>query len=300
MAKYNENIHITNYINSLDGDNMSRHTLTSYRSDLRFYEKWVISQGLNITEITLQHLNSYKTYAKYNKKPNGEPYAEATLARRATSIREFYAYLKKNKIITENPAVDMTIPAIEKNRRPIYMTKDESIKLLLATQGEFHQIRDNAILTLVLTVGLRVSELVNINKKDIKENTLSIKGKGNKNRYIHLNNLCLTAINNHIQNSRYNSGDALFVSQQGNRMSVQTVQLLVRKYVNKAKLNPEITPHKLRHTAATLMMATGKIDITTIQNILGHESIVTTQKYTHVLDEQLQNAGEVMENVLAI
>ena len=296
--EYIEHKEITNYINSLDGDNKSINTLTNYRVDLKAYERWAIEQGIDILNVNLQILNAYKVFLKHLVMSNGKGYAERTLAKKTTTVREFYSYLKRNGVINDNPAEYLTVPSIISNERPIYISLEESLRLIKSTHGEFHEIRDKAILTILLTVGLRVSELVDINKEDIKDKTLTVHGKGNKVRYIYLNELCMAVIGKQIKYNQYMCGDALFVSQHGNRMSTQTVQLLVKKYVKIAKIKQNISPHKLRHTAATLMMATGKIDIRTIQEILGHSSIATTQKYTHVLDEQLQKASRIMEDLL--
>jgi len=179
---------------------------------------------------------------------------------------------------------------------------DESKKLLDVAHDEDNRnnIRDYAIITLFLNCGMRLSELVNINIKDINfsDCKLNVIGKGNKERTIYLNKACMKAIDEYMQIRpkeaiRVNSKDALFLSERRERISNRTVQAIVKKELLKAGLDTnKYSVHKLRHTAATLMYQYGNVDIRALQELLGHESISTTEIYTHVDNSQVRNAVE--------
>lgn len=154
--------------------------------------------------------------------------------------------------------------------------------------------RDYAIITLFLNCGLRLSELVNIDINKIKEDTLTVIGKGNKERTVYLNDACIRAIENYMRvrpNDSAIDKEALFLSSRNTRINKRTVELMVKKYLKNASIvDGKYTPHKLRHTAATLMYKYGNVDIRALQQILGHESVSTTQIYTHIDDEKLRQA----------
>ena len=188
---------------------------------------------------------------------------------------------------------------------PKYLTLDESKKLLDVTCSDEDEnenaLRDYAIITLFLNCGMRLSELVGINIKDItfSECKLNVIGKGNKERTIYLNNACMSAIKDYLDNARpregikYNSKDALFLSKRRERISNRTVQYVVKRELQKAGLDTtKYSVHKLRHTAATLMYQYGNTDIRALQELLGHKSISTTEIYTHVDNSQVRSAVE--------
>ncbi len=175
-------------------------------------------------------------------------------------------------------------------------------------KGSFdYTARDYAIITFFLNCGMRLSELVGINHSSIKDNALTIMGKGGKERTIYLNQACLDALskyNDHISKLKSENHfiakdkDALFLSGRRTRISKNTVQYIVKKYIREAGLDPNrYSTHKLRHTAATLMYKYGNVDIRTLQKLLGHASISTTEIYTHLDNKQLKDA--VNSNPLA-
>lgn len=186
------------------------------------------------------------------------------------------------------------MPKIEK-RLPIYLTLEES-KLLLKTVSESkikdkYKTRDYAIVVLFLNCGMRLSELSGLNIKDVNnDNTLRVTGKGNKERTIYLNNACVNALKNYLNYRNDTDNKALFLSNRNTRLSNRQIQRMVEKYINASGLDSEkYTVHKLRHTAASLMYQYGDADIRSLQEILGHESVTTTQIYTHINDKQLKN-----------
>ena len=229
----------------------------------------------------------------------------ATRARKLSTIRIFFAYLtQKTNILEINPAQNIETPKKEK-RMPKYLSLEDSKKLLSVAMDENdeNKERDYAIITIFLNCGLRLSELVGINIKDIdfSEYKLNVIGKGNKERTIYLNKACVNAIQEYlkvrptvnVKNDEKKSQDALFLSRRLERISRRTVQYIVNRELLKAGLDTsKYSTHKLRHTAATLMYQYGKVDIRALQELLGHESISTTEIYTHVNNEQVRNAVE--------
>lgn len=253
-----------------------------------------------IEKIKLDDIHAFLSYLAIDLKSK-----PATRARKVSTIRIFFNYLsQKAGLIENNPAQNLETPKLEK-RIPKYLTLDESKQLLETTYSKDYEnentLRDYAIITLFLNCGMRLSELVGINIKDItfSECKLNVIGKGNKERVIYLNKACMSAITDYIDNGRpkqgikYDSKDALFLSKRRERISNRTVQYIVKKELQKAGLDTtKYSVHKLRHTAATLMYQYGKTDIRALQELLGHKSISTTEIYTHVDNSQVRSAVE--------
>ena len=253
-----------------------------------------------IKKITPQDIMSFLSFMALNLKAKA-----ATRARKISTIRILFSYLsQKAKIIDNNPAQNIETPKKEK-RMPRYLTLDDSKKLLNVTMDENdeNKERDYAIITIFLNCGLRLSELVGINISDINfdDYKLNVIGKGNKERTIYLNKACVNAIRAYldvrpkvaIKVDDKNSQKALFLSKRHERISNRTVQYIVDKELQKAGLDTsKYSTHKLRHTAATLMYQYGNVDIRALQELLGHESIATTEIYTHVNNQQARNAVE--------
>ena len=174
-------------------------------------------------------------------------------------------------------------------------TATDAVKLLDAVRGPYAE-RDFCILLLLLSCGMRVSELAGLNLKDINGETVRVLGKGNKERILYLNPACQQAIRDYLlvrdgTNVQPKDQDALFLSRNHRRISVDSIQILVKRTCSAAGLDPErYSPHKLRHTAATLMLQNG-VDVRTLQEVLGHESLNTTQIYTHIDNEGLRTAA---------
>ena len=248
-------------------------------------------------KVTLEDIHSYISYMATDLRSS-----PATRARKISTIRIFFKYLSsKAKLIPTNPAQNLETPKLGK-RMPKYLSLEDSKKLLSVTINEDNRnnIRDYAIITLFLNCGIRLSELVNINIKDIdfSESKLNVIGKGNKERTIFLNKACLKALKDYLEirpheRVQFNSRDALFLSERKERISNRTVQQIVKNELRKAGLDTKkYSTHKLRHTAATLMYQYGDVDIRALQALLGHESIATTEIYTHVNDERVRDAVE--------
>lgn len=224
--------------------------------------------------------------------------SSASRARKIAAIRALYKYLTtKTNYLEENPAKNLDTPAQRKSV-PKYLTLDESIRLLNSVQDTSPQVtaRDYCMIVLMLNCGMRVSELVGINLEDIHENTLRLLGKGNKERIVYLNDACMDALEKYLKfRKQPESGkdrNALFLSSQNRRMSTRRVEQIVSKYMKACGLDGYgYSPHKLRHTAATLMYQHGGVDIRAIKEILGHANIGTTEIYTHISNHMIEEAA---------
>ena len=253
-----------------------------------------------VGSVTLTDIYGYMTYLSRdrvqhaNSPRSGYGLNAASRARKIATIRSFYNYLtNKMHLLRENPVKDMDSPKLKKTL-PKYLTLDESIQLLGAVDGK-NQERDYCILTLFLNCGLRISELVGLNLSDIQDDALRVLGKGNKVRIIYLNDACQDAIAKYLAVRRPISGrdaNALFLSSQNERISRSTVHAMVKKRLAGAGLNAgEYSSHKLRHTAATLMLQNG-VDVRAVQEVLGHDHLNTTEIYTHIDNESLRVAAK--------
>ncbi len=244
-----------------------------------------------LKEITLKDIYDFEYYLAEERKNKN-----AAVARKTAALKSFFNYLyKRANLIDSNPAVDIERPAVKK-ALPKYLTLEESIRLL-ATESFENPERDYCMLVLFLNCGMRLNELVSINIGDIDfiEKKLLLKGKGSKQRMIYINDACVEAIETYIK-SRKNPPEepnALFLSRKKRRISRRRVEQIIEKLIKQAGLeNRGISPHKLRHTAATLMYQHGNVDTLVIKEVLGHASIATTEIYTHLSDENKKSAAE--------
>lgn len=240
--------------------------------------------------ITLSDLYAFLAFVS-NERDN----SSYSRARKVASLRSFFKYISlRAKLLDVNPAAELESPKIIK-RLPRYLNVEESKQLLNSIDGQFSE-RDFAIITIFLNCGLRLSELVGINLNNIKGSSLNVIGKGNKERNVPLNQACIKALEAYMRVRPVDGvkdRNALFLSGRKQRISKESVQKIVKKYIKAAGLDPDrYSTHKLRHTAATLMYKYGHVDIRSLQELLGHESISTTQIYTHLDSNQLRTAVE--------
>ena len=254
----------------------------------------------DLERITQDDIHTFISYLSINRRCG-----PATCARKISTIRIFFKYLTiTTNTIKTNPAQNLETPKLNK-RLPKYLTLEDSQKLLNISANDDdnkNKERDFAIITLFLNCGLRLSELVGINVSDIKfdDSRLTVIGKGNKERTIYLNKACINALKQYLdvrptdaKKDSKNSDKALFLSSYRQRISKRTVENVVSRELQKAGLDTsKYSTHKLRHTAATLMYKYGQVDIRALQELLGHQSISTTEIYTHVDNEQVRNAVE--------
>ena len=253
-----------------------------------------------IESITTTDIYDFLSYLANDRIKNPDSFSEdigisaAARARKLSSLKSFYKYLTvRTKQLTENPVADMEYPKIRKSL-PKYLTLEESKALLRAVDGP-NKTRDYAILMLFLNCGIRRSELVGLNIQDIYADHIRVLGKGNKERIVYMGSSCQAAVNDYLKVRKtlvLTDNRALFGSRDHNRISVTAVHRLVKKHILEAGLDPErFSAHKLRHTAATLMLQNG-VDVKTVQEVLGHEHLNTTQIYTHIENTELHIAAE--------
>ena len=314
-------LNYASYVSVIKGN--SEKTVCEYLMDLRTFFRFYLMkksgeeldrhdfEKINISGITLEdaakitpeHILDFLMYASFQRENT-----PTTRMRKLSALKSFYHYLYgKKRLVPTNPTSEIDAP--KKGRTlPKYMNTEESIRLLEAVGADKDsktQKRDFAIIALFLNTGMRLSELVGLNLKSFDSELVSVKvkGKGNKERIVYLNNISKSAIRDY-RTERLDPAfhakdtDAFFISRLGERISAKTVQWMVYKYLDRAGLGARgLSTHKLRHTAATLMYQSGNVDIRVLKDILGHEQLNTTQIYTHVVDRNIENA--VKQNPLA-
>lgn len=257
--------------------------------DLRFIE-----------EITTSEIFDFLSYLANDRTANPDALVPeygiepVSRSRKLSAIKSFYKYLTvRTKQLTENPVADLEYPKLRKSL-PKYLTMDQASALLQAVSGQ-NARRDYAILMVFLNCGIRRSELVGLNLTDVYEDRIRVVGKGNKERFVYFGTPCRKAIDAYLAERKelvLTDNRALFGSRNGNRISVTAVHRLVEKALLKAGLDAtQFSAHKLRHTAATMMLS-GGVDVKTVQEVLGHENLNTTQIYTHIESTELKLAAE--------
>ena len=253
-----------------------------------------------ISRITLTDIYGYLTYLSRERvqhqhsEISNKGLNAASRARKLATIRSFFNYIcNKRHLLEDNPCKDVDTPKQMKSL-PRYLTLDESLSLLDSVDGANRE-RDYCILTLFLNCGLRISDLIGLDITDIHDDALRVLGKGNKVRVVYLNQACKDALARYLAVRRPISGkdkNALFLSSQNKRISRSMVHALVKKHLSAAGLDSDkYSSHKLRHTAATLMLQNG-VDVKAVQEVLGHEHLNTTEIYTHIDNEALRVAAK--------
>jgi len=297
----------------------SKKTVDEYLSDLRLFFKYVFAQrngvsplsdefnDIDISSLSNEFIFSVTTSEIYNffvYVSNDRGNKSCARSRKLSAIKALYKYVcTKRHLMEKNPAIDIESPK-KRQTLPKFLSVEESVNLLSAVENDKAsktRERDYAIITLFLNCGMRLSELVGINLNDIDKDLRSLRvlGKGAKERIVYLNDACKSALTRYLDvrmSEKYKALNvpALFISKQYKRISNKTVQWLVYKYLAAAGLEyKHFSTHKLRHTAATLMYQTGKVDVRVLKEILGHEQLNTTQIYTHVSNKGMEDAVNV-------
>ncbi len=291
-------------------------TVTEYLFDLRTFCRWLVASrgglptsGEAFDAIDIRPLDNAffasvstgEVYDFLSFVKDGRDNENRAMARKLSAIKQFYKYCTTRMHLFENnPAGDIETPKLKKSL-PKYLSVEECMELLGAVTADADsktRERDYCILTLFLNCGIRLSELAGISLPDLDKELRSMRviGKGSKERIVYLNDACRAAIAAYLPIRRETPAkekgeSALFLSGQGHRISVKTVQWMVKKYLGEAGLEyKNYSTHKLRHTAATLMYQSGEVDIRVLKDILGHEQLNTTQIYTHVSNEHMEEA----------
>jgi integrase/recombinase XerC len=261
--------------------NYSDNTLQAYGNDIRIFFEYLDKEGIS----DLKAVDN-RVFRSYLMVLNSEKKKRKTIARKITSLRGFFRFLKKNNFIIGNPVENMKIPKAEK-RLPVVVSEVEMIEFL---EGSFDlskatEQRDKAIFEILYSSGLRVSELISLEKNMLEDNYLKVVGKGNKERVAPLGKKAKEAVEMYINNGRKEIDQSktpkLFLNSKGGALTARGVRHILNKYIQKYSLKQKISPHVFRHSFATHLLNNGA-DLRTVQELLGHVNLSSTQIYTHV------------------
>ena len=264
----------------------SKNTLAAYRSDLKIFSKWLA--GKSFISVNSKHIQDYFSDRQKNN------IGSSTQARILTCLHSFYQYLLTNQLISKDPTEQLSQPKLER-KLPVFLNIQEVEKLLEAPSGSslFGQ-RDRAMLELLYSCGLRVSELINLSYHNInlKEEFIRIHGKGNKERVLPMGEMAIDYLMKYETNARpvllkNGQSDSYFLSNRGNAMSRQNFFYIIKAYANQVGIDKPLSPHSLRHAFATHLVQKGA-DLRSVQLMLGHSDISSTQLYTHIQNAQLK------------
>ena len=297
-----------NYSSSIRG--LTKDTVQAYRYDLLSFFRFVIAERnsyviddvtdddlkrIDVNLIRSLELEDVYNYLSFLENERGN--SNTTRARKIACLKSYFRYLyTKSKVIDRDIGVELEKPKTS-GKLPIYMTIFEAQRLLEFVKGR-NRIRDTCILIIFLNTGARLSELCGINVGDIKENSLTVTGKGNKQRTVYLNEMCIDSINEYIEKYRLKKLGidhpelALFISERKQRINKRTVEHVMQRAIKSSALSTDYSVHKLRHTAATMLYNAGA-DIRSLQTILGHANVSTTQIYTHVNDKTIRDVMDL-------
>ena len=280
---------IKNFLEFIKSDKkLSKNTLDSYQRDILQYQEYLEEKKIDYKEVNNENVLGYLDYLK------GLDKKASTISRHLASIRLFYQYLLKNKIVKEDPTKGIQSPKIEK-KAPSILSSQEVSLLLEQPNGEgLKSIRDKAMLEVAYATGMRVTEIISLNVSDIDiESSLVTCKNENKQRIIPLGKLSLSALKEYMTIARPNmikddNETALFVNVNGKRLTRQGFWKIIKFYKEQAHITKDITPHVLRHSFATHLLQNGA-DLKSIQTMLGHSDISSTQVYMQFQDDSLKN-----------
>lgn len=261
--------------------NYSAHTLLNYKIDLNEFMKFI--EGAQIDKVNYLTLRKYLAALKERSLQN------RSLARKLASLRSFFKFLCREGLLKENPAVSLSTLKLEK-KLPLFMTEGEVNKLLEApSSGDVFGLRDRAILETLYSTGMRVSELVGLNLENIDfiSGVIKVFGKGKKERLVPIGDKAINVIREYLK-KRPKESQALFLNKNFGRLTDRGVRLILHKYIMLTSLKERISPHTLRHSFATHLLNHGA-DLRSVQELLGHANLSTTQIYTHLTTERLKD-----------
>ena len=269
--------HIADFIRHLRTEkNVSLHTERNYHSDLMQFAEF--TGDADPAGLTHQDIRRFLGHLI------GQDIKKSSLARKLASIRSFFKYLHRSGIVPGNPARLVATPKQDR-RLPAVLTVDDALRLMLAPDSDAGQeLRDRAVLETLYSTGIRASELVGIDHPDIDRSgrVIRVRGKGRKERIVPVGEKALAAIDAYSASKVTAAGEnAVFTGPSGKRLTVRTVQRILGNYRKKLGLSQKASPHTLRHSFATHLLESGA-DLRSIQELLGHASLSTTQRYTHV------------------
>jgi integrase/recombinase XerC len=279
--------------------NLSPYTLENYKRDIERFNRFLKSQGNDRLEIRWKKVNR-SMIRQYLGELNKAPLSKSSIARALSSLRSFFRFLCREEFISSNPFASVVSPRRAKTL-PKFLDVATMRKLLEAPGGiDLISLRDRAILEVLYSTGMRVGELVSLNLSalDLIGEVVRVKGKGKKERLAALGRHALTALNGYLESrgvnpvARQKGGDViLFINKNGGRLTARSIREIINKYVKQTAIEQKISPHSLRHSFATHMLDAGA-DLRSVQELLGHSSLSTTQIYTHVTTERMKKVYE--------
>lgn len=268
--------------------NYSNMTINSYESDLKIFRDFLVLRNYNYLNMSKDIIMEYLKYLDNLK------YQNKSISRMLSSIRSFYNYLEEVKVINNNIFLSIRNPKVSK-KLPNYLSIVEIENILDSMKEDNNKdIRDKCLFELMYSTGLRVSEVSNIKIKDIdlKEKSIRVLGKGSKERIVYFGDVCLNYIDKYlnIRNEFIKNSDIeyLFINDNGEKLSRQSIEYIINKIMKKSLINHKMSPHTLRHTYATHLLDNGA-DLRSVQELLGHDNLNTTEVYTHVSKEYLRS-----------
>ncbi|MGI6777995.1 MAG: site-specific tyrosine recombinase XerD [Acetivibrionales bacterium] len=280
---------IQKFVNFLEKDKrLSLNTLQSYRRDIEQYISYL--RGLNLNSIANTNKTTVITYLLHLKKKGR---ATSTISRNLASIRSFYQYLTKNRIIERDPTMELESPKVEKKLPQILSTKEVELLLEQPKCVDLKGYRDKAMLELLYATGIRVSELISLDITDLNMQMGFIRcNKGARERMIPIGSIAINALQQYLSKARNllitnNNEQALFVNVNGGRLTRQGFWKIIKQYKNQAQINKDITPHTLRHSFAAHLLENGA-DLRSIQEMLGHSDISSTQIYAQIAKNKIK------------
>ncbi|MCM8776209.1 MAG: tyrosine recombinase XerC [Candidatus Omnitrophica bacterium] len=281
---------VQDYFNYLQTEkNASPHTVKNYGGDIREFFEFLKEKAPE--EVTYLDIRSFLAHLK------NANYCKNSIARKLASIRSFFKYLARENVLKANPASGIQTPKREK-KLPVFLTTEEMTSLLEAPKkNKWDEKRDKAILEMLYSSGLRVSELVGLNHEDVDffSGLVRVRGKGKKERIVPIGPMALKAIQDYLEyrppKDDANQKKPIFVNRSWGRLTDRSVRRMIFKYARRINLKKEISPHTLRHSFATHMLDRGA-DLRSVQELLGHQHLSTTQIYTHVTTKRLKEVYE--------
>ncbi len=270
--------------------NASSHTTKNYAIDLREFGRFL--GGKNFQEIRYQDIRSFLALLK------SRSFSKSSMARKLACIRSFFKYLSRENFLKSNPAAGIATPKREK-RLPVFLDPEEITHLIEApAQNTWEGKRDRSILETLYSAGLRVSELVGLNHEDVDffSGLLRVRGKGKKERVVPVGQVAVKAMQDYLSHKAPRDGapgfkKPLYINRFGGRLTDRSVRRITLKYAQRISLRKGVSPHTLRHSFATHLLDRGA-DLRSVQELLGHENLSTTQIYTHVTTRRLKEAYE--------
>ncbi len=260
--------------------NASQLTIINYGHDLKEFDAF-------LKDVPMESID-YLVLRRYLAHLKARNLSKRSINRKLSALRAFFKFLFKEGLIKINPAALLASPKLDKHL-PLFMTEDETVKLLEAADGrDWLALRDRAILETLYSTGVRISELLGLNSDDIDfiSGVVKVRGKGKKERLVPIGNSAINSIRRYLEN-RLDKSQAVFLNKNKTRLTTRGARLILNKYIKKASLKQGISPHTLRHSFATHLLNRGA-DLRSVQELLGHSNLSTTQIYTHLTTERLK------------